>query len=148
MSDATSIEVDQFLPHPPARVWRALTDPGRLARWLMPNDFVPVVGCRFTFRAQPQPGFDGIVHCEVLALEPAHLMRWSWRGGTLESTVTWTLAAEGDGTRLFLRHEGFDPDDPFQQRALKIMGGGWRSHIFRALERELAGSDVGGTGAS
>jgi uncharacterized protein YndB with AHSA1/START domain len=137
MTEATSIEVDQFLPHPPARVWRALTDPARLARWLMPNDFVPVVGSRFTFRTQPQPGFDGIVQCEVLALEPARLMRWSWRGGTLDSTVTWTLAPEGDGTRLFLRHEGFDPDDPLQQRALKIMGGGWRSHIFRALEREL-----------
>ena len=137
MNDARSVEVDQYLPHPPAKVWRALTDPVRLAGWLMRNDFAPVVGHRFTFRTAPQPDFDGVVHCEVLDLEPERLMRWSWRGGTLDSTVTWTLTAEGRGTRLFLRHEGFDPDDPMQQRALKIMGGGWRSHIFRALAAYL-----------
>lgn len=42
-------------PHTPERVWRALTDPKALAAWLMPNDFAPVVGHRFTFRAPPQP---------------------------------------------------------------------------------------------
>ena len=116
MTEATSIEVDQYLPHEPATVWRALTDPERLGRWLMPTDFAPVVGHRFTFRTGPQPGFDGTVRCEVLALEPERLLRWSWRGGTLDSTVTWTLSPEGRGTRLFLRHEGFDPDDPARQR--------------------------------
>ena len=49
-------------PHSPERVWRALTDPKALAAWLMPNDFAPVVGHRFTFRA-PQaptpPGYQG-----------------------------------------------------------------------------------------
>ncbi|BCY11628.1 SRPBCC domain-containing protein [Actinoplanes sp. L3-i22] len=138
-TEATSIEVDQYLPHPPAKVWRALTDPDRLARWLMPNDFTPVLGHRFTFRTTPRPGFDGIVHCRVLALEPERLLRWAWQGGTLDSTVTWTLTAEGRGTRLFLRHDGFDPGDPFQRQALRIMGGGWRSHVMRALEAELAG---------
>jgi len=38
----------------------------------MPNDFKPVVGHAFTFRTEPvsQHGFDGVVHCEVLDLEP------------------------------------------------------------------------------
>ncbi|MEV6344326.1 SRPBCC domain-containing protein [Actinoplanes sp. NPDC051851] len=138
MTEPTSIDVDRFLPHPPEKVWRALTDPERLAGWLMPNDFVPEIGHRFTFHTEPRPGFDGVVHCEVLALEPPRLLAWSWRGGTLDSTVTWTLAPEGRGTRLFLRHEGFDPDDPLQRQALRIMGGGWRSHIMRALETSLA----------
>lgn len=138
MGERVSIDLDQYLKHPPHRVWRALTDAERLARWLMPNDFAPVVGHRFTFRTEPRPGFDGIVHCEVLALEPERLLRWSWRGGTLDSTVTWTLAAEGRGTRLFLRHEGFDPDDPYQRQAWTIMGRGWRSHVMRALEADLA----------
>src|SRR4051794_9719924 len=83
------ITVDQYLAHPPARVWHALTDPDQLARWLMPNDFRPVVGHRFTFRAQPRPGqeFDGTVHCEVLDLEPERLLRIAWRGGRLDTTV-------------------------------------------------------------
>ena len=136
----TEIEVDQFLPHPRAKVWRALTDRRRLAAWLMPNDFAPVAGHRFTFRTEPRPGFDGVVRCQVLDLEPERLMRWSWQGGTLDSVVTWTLRTEGRGTRLFLRHSGFDPDDPFQRQALRIMGGGWRSHVMRALEADLAAS--------
>lgn len=137
MAEPTTIEVDQFLSHPPEKVWRALTDSDRIARWLMPNDFAPVVGNRFTFRTGARPGFDGIVRCEVLELVPERLMRWSWRGGTLDSTVTWTLTPEGHGTRLFLRHEGFDPDDPLQRQALEFMGRGWRSHLMRRLEAEL-----------
>ena len=31
-------------PHPPERVWRALTDPKALAEWLMENDFEPRLG--------------------------------------------------------------------------------------------------------
>nr|BFE87558.1 hypothetical protein GCM10020093_101590 [Planobispora longispora] len=78
----TTIEVDEFLPHPPAKVWRALTDSDLLARWLMPNDFKPVVGHRFTFATQPVPrvGFDGIIRCEVLEIDDGRLLRIGWAG--------------------------------------------------------------------
>ncbi|MER6829051.1 SRPBCC domain-containing protein [Streptosporangium sp. NPDC000563] len=140
MTDPTLIQTDQYLAHPPARVWRALTDTDLLARWLMPNDFKPVVGHRFTFRTEPKPkhGFDGVVHCEVLDLEPERLLRLSWRGGRLDTTVVWRLEPEGRGTRLFLEHAGFDPDDPVQRRTRAILDGGWRSHVLRALEEALA----------
>ncbi|RLP88196.1 SRPBCC domain-containing protein [Micromonospora sp. BL4] len=137
MSERGTIRVDQFLPHPPAKVWRALTDPDLIARWLMQTDFVPVVGHRFTFRTDPRPGFDGIVRCEVLDLDPQRLLRWSWRGGSLDTVVTWTLLAEGRGTRLFLEHSGFDPDDPLQQRTYALLDGGWRSHVWRRLTKVL-----------
>ncbi len=140
MTEPTTIKVDQYLAHPPARVWRALTDPDLLARWLMPNDFAPVVGHRFTLRTQPRPGFgfDGVVHCQVLDLEPERLLRWRWRGGRLDTTVTWTLVPEGRGTRLFLEHAGFDPDDPIQRATRTILGGGWRSRVLPALAATLA----------
>lgn len=48
-----AIEVDQFLAQPPDQVWHALTGPGVLARWLMPNDFQAAVGHQFTFRTGP-----------------------------------------------------------------------------------------------
>jgi uncharacterized protein YndB with AHSA1/START domain len=139
MTEHSVIRVDQYLAHPPAKVWRALTDADLLAQWLMPNDFKPVVGHRFTFRTQPQPAqrFDGIVHCEVLELEPERRLRLAWRGAQIDTTVTWTLAAEGRGTRLLLEHAGFDPDDPIQQRTYTILDGGWRSHVMRALENLL-----------
>ena len=134
-----TIRVDVFLGHPAARVWQALTDPDLLARWLMPNDFRLVPGHQFTFRTQPRldAGFDGVVHCQVLAIEPERLLRISWRGGRLDTTVTWTLAPEGHGTRLFLEHDGFDPDDPIQQYTHRIMGAGWRSGVVTALQAVL-----------
>lgn len=140
MADRTTIRVDQYLGHPPGRVWAALTEPDLLARWLMPNDFTPVVGHRFTFRTEPLPeqGFDGVIRCEVLDLLPERLLRISWRGGELDTTVTWTLVAEGRGTRLFIEHAGFDPDDPRQLRTAGILGQGWRSHLLRRLAELLA----------
>jgi uncharacterized protein YndB with AHSA1/START domain len=140
VADPRAVRVDQFLAHPPAKVWRALTDPDLLARWLMPNDFRPAVGHAFTFRTDPRPGagFDGVVHCEVLALDPERQLCISWRGGPLDTTVTWTLVPEGRGTRLFLVHDGFDPDDPAQQLTAKILGQGWRSSVLAALQAALA----------
>lgn len=138
--DLRSIRLDQFLGHPPAKVWRALTEPELVARWLMPNDFSPEVGHRFTFTTTPvkQTGFEGIVYCQVLELEPEKLLKISWSDGRLADwTVTWRLEPEGTGTRLFLDHEGFDPDDAMQQMARKIMGGGWRSMHFVAIGKVL-----------
>jgi uncharacterized protein YndB with AHSA1/START domain len=134
-----AIEVDQFLARPPEQVWHALTDPALLARWLMPNDFQPAVGHRFTFRTEPVPqqGFDGIVHCQVLDLEPPRLLRLSWRGGVLDTVVSWRLVPEGAGTRLLITHDGFDDTDPAQRLTMGIMGGGWRGHLIKRLTAVL-----------
>lgn len=90
-----SIEVDYDLPHPPAKVWRVLTEPALLARWLMENDFQPSVGHRFHLRATPIPGqWDGVVACEVLEVEPHRLLRYSWKGwrSHLQGRITSLLA--------------------------------------------------------
>jgi uncharacterized protein YndB with AHSA1/START domain len=138
---STTIRTDTFLPHSLDAVWRALTDPDLLAAWLMPNDFRPQVGHRFAFRTDPVPsqGFDGVVRCQVLELQPLRLLRISWAGGPgLDTTVTWELVAEGRGTRLFLTHDGFDDTDPQQQAVQRILGGGWRGHLARRLKQTLA----------
>jgi uncharacterized protein YndB with AHSA1/START domain len=64
------IVVEDVLPHPPERVWKALTTAELIGRWLMPNDFEPVVGKRFTFTTRPIGDWDGIVQCEVLEVVP------------------------------------------------------------------------------
>ncbi len=143
--DLTTVRVDRFLPHPPAKVWRALTEPDLIARWMMPGDFRLEVGHCYTMeaRAMPATGFSGTVRAEVLAFEPGRMLRLGWRdadprnGLDVDWTITWTLVPEGRGTRLFLLHEGFDPDDPFQRRARAIMDGGWRSGVMRNLQTVL-----------
>ncbi|MDG6106440.1 TIGR03086 family protein [Dactylosporangium aurantiacum] len=136
MSDC--VHVDQFLPHPPGKVWRALTEPDLIARWLMPGDFRLEVGHRYTMRTAPLPaaGFSGTVDAEVLAFEPARMLRVRWRdaAGTGDGwTITWTLHPEGTGTRLFLLQEGFDPDNPLHRRARDVMADGWRTRTARRL---------------
>jgi uncharacterized protein YndB with AHSA1/START domain len=101
---ALTIRFDEFLPHPVPKVWRALTDPDLLARWLMPKDFKLELGHRFTFRTEPMPsvGFDGNIHCEVLAIEPQHMLLLAWRGGAgLDSRLSWRIEPEGDGPDSF-----------------------------------------------
>ncbi len=142
----TAIELDELLPQPPARVWRALTEPEQIAAWLMENDFEPVVGHRYTMRGTPVPavGFSGLVANQVLDINPERLLRISWRdanaGNGLNSTVTWSLAPEGGGTRLCLVHEGFDPQEPSHVTSHRIMSGGWRrmmDKLSAALDADL-----------
>jgi uncharacterized protein YndB with AHSA1/START domain len=65
-------------------VWRALTKPELLQRWLnMPHDIKPVAGRHFHLHAQPVPaaGFGGgPVLCEVLEVEDERRLRFSWGG--------------------------------------------------------------------
>lgn len=102
-----TVRVDRVYPHSRDLVWRAITDAELLGRWLMPNDFEPRPGHRFTFTTEPGPGFDGIVHCEVLELEERESMTWSWRGGPLDTRVAFTLEDAAGGTRLVMEHTGF-----------------------------------------
>ena len=67
-TDTVSFEVD--LRHPPEKVWRALTEPALLARWLLPTiGFELTPGAAFTLKTQPYPGWDGTVDCRMLAIE-------------------------------------------------------------------------------
>ncbi|AWT44641.1 MULTISPECIES: SRPBCC family protein [Streptomyces] len=143
--DLTTIRVDQFFPHPPAKVWRALTDPELLAQWQMPGSeyFRLEVGHRYRMTSVPRPNsrFSGVVEVEVLAYDTPRTLSLRWAdadpANPADWTITWTLEQEGRGTRLFLVHEGFDPDDPAQLMARRIMGGGWRTHVMRSLGQTL-----------
>nr|WP_042179368.1 SRPBCC domain-containing protein [Kibdelosporangium sp. MJ126-NF4]CEL13783.1 hypothetical protein [Kibdelosporangium sp. MJ126-NF4]CTQ88151.1 hypothetical protein [Kibdelosporangium sp. MJ126-NF4] len=137
------ITLDTHLPHRPDTVWRALTDPNALSQWLMPVDgFTPVVGSRFRLTAKPMPGWDGIVHCEILAIdEPRHLS-YTWHGTqmTTPTTVTWTLTPTDDnGTHLRLHHTGFTG---LGGAILRLMHrGGWRKFLLRQLPTHLTTTD-------
>jgi uncharacterized protein YndB with AHSA1/START domain len=103
-------DIDQTVlyPYPVDRVWAALTSSSALAAWLMPNDFKPLIGHHFSFRTKPAPGFDGVVHCQVVEINPPSRMVWTWAGGNIDTTVTFTLeAVDSGGTRLRMHQVGF-----------------------------------------
>ena len=123
------LRFEEQYPHPPERVWEAITDSAALAEWLMPNDFQPKLGHRFQFRTKPQPGFDGIVNCEVIELDPPRRLAYTWKGGPLDTVVTITLTPHEGGTKLILEHRGFRG-----ARGMMIsvmMSSGWGSKILK-----------------
>ncbi len=119
-----SIAFDLELPHAPAKVWRALTDPELLAEWLLPAiGFSAERGSAFTLQAPPQPGWDGTVHCRITDLEPPARLAYRWVVGELDTVVTFTLTPTPAGTRLLIIQSGFREDQK------KNWGGaryGWR----------------------
>jgi uncharacterized protein YndB with AHSA1/START domain len=58
-----SLVVEREMPHPLEKIWRALTSGPLIEEWLMKNDFQPVVGHTFNFRATPMPHWNGVVDC-------------------------------------------------------------------------------------
>lgn len=129
------IQLTQFIPYPPAKVWAALTDPVLHARWWAAGDVRPVIGHRFTLDMGPW----GQQPCEVLAVDHEKLLSYSFAPGTLNTTITWRLQAEGEGTRLSLEHKGFDLDSPLGKTAFQGMGGGW-SKVLARIEPVLVES--------
>ena len=94
-TETLSVVVEREIPHPPEKLWRALTQPHLIQDWLMNNDFRPVVGHQFNFRADW-----GAVDCQVLAVEPNKTLSYSWAAYDLKSVVTWTLTPTSAGTHL------------------------------------------------
>jgi uncharacterized protein YndB with AHSA1/START domain len=131
MSKPATIQLDHWYPHPPAKVWKALTTPEWHAKWWAAGDVKPVVGHRFKL----DMGQWGQQPCEVLAVEPEKLFRFRF---SVSWTITWKLEAEGEGTRLRLIHDGFDLDRPMDRQAYEGMGQGW-PHVLAGMEEALAG---------
>lgn len=122
-------------PAPVGVVWRALTEAAELSQWLMPTDFAPVVGHRFTFTTSPAPGFDGIVNGEVLEIVPQERIRYSWVGGGIDTVVTWTLATCGASTVVRLTQSGFE--GPRGLIVSKILGSGWKGKLLDRLGAQV-----------
>ena len=110
-SQTESIAFEFDLHHPPEKVWRALTDPALLAQWLLPVvDLELEPGSAFTFKAPPQPGWDGSVKCRFLEIEAQRKLSYAWVVGDMDTVVTFTLTPTASGTRLSLVQSGFKPD--------------------------------------
>ncbi|HEY3777753.1 MAG TPA: SRPBCC domain-containing protein [Rhizomicrobium sp.] len=129
-----SVVVEREIPHPPQKIWRALTQPHLIEEWLMKNDFRPVVGHRFNFRRSPRDDVNITVDCQVQVVEPNKTLSYTWTAFDLESVVTWTLTPTAAGTRLRMEQSGFRLD---QKRAYHGARAGWQQ-FFAELDQVLA----------
>ena len=66
----------------------------------MKNDFEPVVDHHFSLRMDPQPNWNGVIECQVLAVESNKTLSYAWGALGLESVVTFTLTPTPTGTAV------------------------------------------------
>lgn len=98
----TDVVIRRRFSHPPARVWRALTEPALIRQWLSPD----LTTCRMD--ARPGGSFrydwpDFFFSGPVLEVDPPHRMVHveHFNGDTSKGpTVTTCLVAEGAGTLM------------------------------------------------
>ncbi|WP_310485283.1 SRPBCC domain-containing protein [Chamaesiphon sp. VAR_48_metabat_403] len=104
------MELETFYPHPPERVWQALTDRRALSVWMMDNDFEACLGHQFQFQSCPLPGLKVTIYCQVLEVEAPKRLVYSWkeRPWGPASRVSWTLVPAAGGTQVRLRHRTID----------------------------------------
>lgn len=149
LADSREIVVDEVFPHAPEVVWRTLTTPELMGRWLKMAaiGFEAVKGKRFTYQTTPAGEWDGVIQCQVLEVKPNERLVYAWKGGhegnvgygsRLETVVTWTLTRVDQGTRVRMVHAGFVL--PRNDTAFKGMSEGWKT-VLQRLEA-IAGEDV------
>ena len=91
------LRFERRLPHPPEKVWRALTEPEHLEHWFpttIEGEREAGAPLHFSFRNGEAPAFEG----EMLAYEPPSLLELRWGDDVLRLE----LRPEGDGTVLTL----------------------------------------------
>jgi uncharacterized protein YndB with AHSA1/START domain len=132
-----SLVIEREMPHPPEKIWRALTQGALIEEWLMKNDFQPVIGHRFSFRSTPVPGWDGVIESEVQVIEPNSRLSYSWGTMGTMSVVTWTLTPTKAGTHVRMEQTGFRSE---QDAAYKGATYGWTKFIGN-MERVVGGLD-------
>lgn len=127
-TETRTVVVEREIPHPPEKIWRALTEPHLIQEWLMKNDFQPVVGHRFNLRGE----WGGVLDCEVLVVEPNERLSYTWNyphddaAYNLTSIVTLTLTPTGKGTHLRMEQTGFRPE---QKQAYHGARHGWQQFL-------------------
>jgi uncharacterized protein YndB with AHSA1/START domain len=124
--------VERLLPARPEAVYRALTEPATMARWMSPFGRAEVeadVRVGGVLRVAMIEGEVRIDHAgEFLEVDPPRRLAFTWRSpftGPEPSIVIVELVARGSGTWLVLTHERLPGD---------VVGsheGGWRTMIER-----------------
>ena len=127
------IKKEIFIKAPVAKVWEHISDPQKIAGWLMPNDFEARVGKEFSLDCKEQ----GTISCVVKELVPQRKLVYTFRSRTtrVETLVTFTLAPVDIGTRLTLVHSGWDALPPSDQGIADLFEGGWDGNLRRLQAR-------------
>jgi uncharacterized protein YndB with AHSA1/START domain len=109
----STLQIVRQLPHEPARVFSALTDPAKMSQWFfcsdarstkVTNDLRP--GGKYVIE-MPHEGEPVVIHGIYLEIVPPKRLVFTWNStrGVKDSKVTFELSPIPEGTRLVITHE-------------------------------------------
>jgi len=140
----TSLEIIRFINAPPARVYKAWTDPAELQRWFGPEEVRTIkidadvrVGGKYRWDLLKQDGEEWACLGEYRELVPGKKIVFTWKWDDDESwenhnsIVTVEFSARDGGTEVKLTHEKL-PSEESRDRHNQ----GWNSVLDR-LEKFL-----------
>jgi uncharacterized protein YndB with AHSA1/START domain len=119
VADTSRIERSIDISAPPERVWEALTDAAQLSAWFLvriEGEIAPGAELWMT-SVHPEHRNQRFL-VRIAEMHRPHRLVWRWHPGEVDSqidyarepltTVTFSLDASGDGTRLTVIETGFD----------------------------------------
>jgi uncharacterized protein YndB with AHSA1/START domain len=117
-----SLQLKRRSRHSPARLWRAITTPDEVAKWMgFPAHIELRPGGDYTVdfdAANPGDKLDGV----IIKAEPERLLRYAWG----HSVVDWSIEPDGDGCRHTFVQAGLTPRDVADEEGLVA---GWHDFL-------------------
>jgi uncharacterized protein YndB with AHSA1/START domain len=115
-----ALRFERYLAHPVERVWRAVSEPAELSRWMpAAAEWTPKLGEEFELGGQ---------HGQITELDPPQVIAWTFA----DDLFRFTLHAEGGGCVLVFTHVFGNAKLAAQTAA------GWDCYLDR-LDAQLAG---------
>ncbi len=101
-------KISRCMPHPVEKAWSYLTVSEKLSRWLFPNDFIAEVGHEFQFWSPPHSGWDGVLHGEVVDVQPHSHIAYTLKAPDFvdESLLRWRINETAKGSCITLCQTG------------------------------------------
>ena len=118
--DRCVLRFERRYPHPPDKVWRALTDPAELKRWFpssIEGDRTQGAKLRFLFEGS----FEGAMEGTMRIYDPPRLLEYSWG----DDILRFELVPDGKGCKLIFT-------DSFVERSKAARdASGWHTCLDR-----------------
>ena len=118
--DHIDVRFERVYRRPVESVWKALTEPARLADWMGESYVEPHVGGRY------ETMLDGLkpMRGRVRIWEPPTLLEYDFRNDHApDSVARWELSADATGTRVIFEHRGM----PYANSNLMLPG--WHAYL-------------------
>lgn len=116
------------------QVWEYISQPERIAEWLMESNFVPEVGAEFVFRGEPNEEWDGKIYCRVLEVEAKKKIAFTWDANDIQGETIVLIELEdsennSEQTLLRLTHSNFEAAVLDTQPIIDRHETGWSRHL-------------------